>query len=282
MMIVVMTLNSSLKLVPVMECLRSSNTYRFEFSVLRSHCLLFFFARKIMFERKSSQSKISSCRRAYIYSCLLWWWWLLLLLSNPWLRVCVVQIRGNLSSWVSDGIKLTTRRAASGGAVAPELPHATRSTPESIQILFPMFNMGFFPSTREKKTPDRNPGIFWQTFTAVSGSQWQRCLSHCRVFRAGGFFSPVPDIFSPCRFFLGLTVPRSDQLWHACTWGLKYTWTDLCILGFSPSGFFRFSKCLDPTPGLTSEYSHGWPLRKQRFQSSTSFLSQYIYACIEV
>ena len=27
------------------------------------------------------------------------------------------------------------------------------------------------------------------------------------------------------------------------------------------------------------EYSHGWPLKKQRFQPSTSFLSQNFYAC---
>ena len=32
----------------------------------------------------------------------------------------------------------------------------------------------------------------------------------------------------------------------------------------------------------TYVYSHGWPLRKQRFQPSMSFLSQYIYACIEL
>jgi len=34
-----------------------------------------------------------------------------------------------------------------------------------------------------------------------------------------------------------------------------YTYTNICIPRFGPSGFFGPSRCLVPTPGLTSEYS---------------------------
>jgi len=38
---------------------------------------------------------------------------------------------------------------------------------------------------------------------------------------------------------------------YMCT---LYTYMEIHILRFSPSGFFGLSKCLVPTPGLTSEY----------------------------
>ena len=33
-----------------------------------------------------------------------------------------------------------------------------------------------------------------------------------------------------------------------------YTYTNICLPRFSPSGFFGPSRCLIPTPGLTSKY----------------------------
>ena len=33
-----------------------------------------------------------------------------------------------------------------------------------------------------------------------------------------------------------------------------YTYTNICMPRFSPSGFFEPSRCLIPTPGLASKY----------------------------
>jgi len=68
-----------------------------------------------------------------------------------------------------------------------------------------------------------------------------------------GHFRAAEHVFSGAEQFLATTVFRKE--------------TDRPNLGANFTGF---------------EYSHGRPLRKQRFQPSTSFLSQYIYACIKV
>ena len=47
-------------------------------------------------------------------------------------------------------------------------------------------------------------------------------------------------------------------------------------------GFQNAARSCKVGQNINISYSHGWPLRKQRFQPSMSFLSQYIYACIEV
>ena len=62
-------LNSSLVPLIQVEELCSSNPVGFEFSVLRSHFVLFFFGRRIYIEGKSGWSKISSCLSAYIHMC---------------------------------------------------------------------------------------------------------------------------------------------------------------------------------------------------------------------
>ena len=46
-------------------------------------------------------------------------------------------------------------------------------------------------------------------------------------------------------------IPPLSLYIHMCT---LYTYTNICIPRFSPSGFFGPSRCLIPTPGLTSKY----------------------------
>ena len=46
-------------------------------------------------------------------------------------------------------------------------------------------------------------------------------------------------------------IPPSSICIHMCT---LYTYTNICMPRFSPSGFFGLSRCLILTPGLTSEY----------------------------
>ena len=46
-------------------------------------------------------------------------------------------------------------------------------------------------------------------------------------------------------------IPPLSIYIHICT---LYTNTNICIPRFSPSGFFGPSRCLIPTPGLTSKY----------------------------
>jgi len=46
-------------------------------------------------------------------------------------------------------------------------------------------------------------------------------------------------------------IPPPSIYLHVCT---SYTYTNICISRFSPSGFFGPSRCLIPTPGLTTEY----------------------------
>jgi len=49
---------------------------------------------------------------------------------------------------------------------------------------------------------------------------------------------------------VSLRSPPSIYI-HMCT---LYTYTNICMPRFSPSGFFGLSRCLILTPGLTSEY----------------------------
>ena len=46
-------------------------------------------------------------------------------------------------------------------------------------------------------------------------------------------------------------IPPPSIYIHMCT---LYIYTNICVLRFSPPGFFGPSRCLIPTPGLTSEY----------------------------
>ena len=46
-------------------------------------------------------------------------------------------------------------------------------------------------------------------------------------------------------------IPPLNICIHKCT---LYTYTNICVSRFSPSGFFRPSRCLIPTPGLTSKH----------------------------
>jgi len=46
-------------------------------------------------------------------------------------------------------------------------------------------------------------------------------------------------------------IPPASIYIHMCS---LYTYTNNCMPRFSPSGFFGPSRCLIPTPGLTSEY----------------------------
>jgi len=46
-------------------------------------------------------------------------------------------------------------------------------------------------------------------------------------------------------------IPLLSIYIHMCT---LYTYTNICMPRFSPSGFFGPSRCLIPTPGLTTEY----------------------------
>ena len=46
-------------------------------------------------------------------------------------------------------------------------------------------------------------------------------------------------------------IPPLNICIHMCT---LYTNTNICMSRFSPSGFFGPSRCLIPTPGLTSEH----------------------------
>ena len=46
-------------------------------------------------------------------------------------------------------------------------------------------------------------------------------------------------------------IPPPSIYIHMCT---LYTYTNICMPRFSPSGFFGPSRCLIPTPRLTSEY----------------------------
>jgi len=46
-------------------------------------------------------------------------------------------------------------------------------------------------------------------------------------------------------------IPPLNIYIHMCT---LYTYTNICMSRLSPSGFFGPSRCLIPTPGLTSEY----------------------------
>ena len=50
----------------------------------------------------------------------------------------------------------------------------------------------------------------------------------------------VQDLISPLSIYI-----------HMCT---LYTYTNMCMPIISPSGFFGSSRCLIPTPGLTSKY----------------------------
>ena len=46
-------------------------------------------------------------------------------------------------------------------------------------------------------------------------------------------------------------IPPLEICIHMCT---LYTYTNICMSRFSPFGFFGPSRCLIPTPGLTSEH----------------------------
>ena len=46
-------------------------------------------------------------------------------------------------------------------------------------------------------------------------------------------------------------IPPPSIYLHMCT---LYTYTNICMPRFSPSGFFGLCRCLIPTAGLTTEY----------------------------
>jgi len=69
--------------------------------------------------------------------------------------------------------------------------------------------------------------------------------SHLLLFFFGGKImlkkkQLVQDLIPPLSIYI-----------HMCT---LYTYTNICMPRFSPSGFFGPSRCLIPTPGLTSKY----------------------------
>jgi len=63
-------------------------------------------------------------------------------------------------------------------------------------------------------------------------------------------FSKEKKCERPKQLVQDLIPPPSIYI-HMCT---LYTYTNICMPRFSPSGFFRPSRCLIPTPGLISKY----------------------------
>jgi len=83
-------------------------------------------------------------------------------------------------------------------------------------------------------------------------------ILHFRFETIGGLRSHLLfSFFERKNILMGKTVnPRS----HPASWQIHthvyfvHIYEYICMPRFSPSGFFRASRCLIPTPGLTSEY----------------------------
>jgi len=90
----------------------------------------------------------------------------------------------------------------------------------------------------------------WNSQGAVFYSDWSEWLwfANCRhIF----YFSQKKRHVTRKKQLVQDLIPPLSIYIHVCT---KYTYMNICMPRFGPSGFFGPSRCLMPTPGLTSKY----------------------------
>jgi len=73
----------------------------------------------------------------------------------------------------------------------------------------------------------------------------------CFVFRSSAFQIRKKKYVKRKKHLVQDLIPPLSMYIHMCT---LYTYTNICITRFCPSGFFGPWRCLIPTPGLTSKY----------------------------
>jgi len=107
-----------------------------------------------------------------------------------------------------------------------------------------------FTEKRKVNKEQPNPATAYHAITTARRPDNNRSSALVRSLSTQFMARPSCELTSRCSE-IGFTFSTCSRRLNMCT---LYTYTNINMSRFSLSGFFRPSRCLIPTPGLTSEY----------------------------